>query len=58
MKTSSKLFGGSHILHLSSPEDKKEILDSIIASYEKFFFDLNTYNYEHFKEKADLMALN
>ena len=36
----------------------KEILDLIISSYEKFFFDLNTYNYEHFKEKADLMALN
>ena len=36
----------------------KEILDLIIASYEKFFFDLNSYNYKHFKEKADLMALN
>ena len=29
MKTSSKLFGGSHILHLSSPEDKKEILEHL-----------------------------
>ena len=29
MKTSSKLFGGSHILHLSSPEDKKEILQHL-----------------------------
>ena len=36
----------------------KEILDFIIASYEKFFVDLNSYNYKHFKEKADLMALN
>jgi BirA family biotin operon repressor/biotin-[acetyl-CoA-carboxylase] ligase len=36
----------------------KEILDLIIASYEKFFVDLNSYNYKHFKEKADLMALN
>ena len=36
----------------------KEFLDLIIASYEKFFVDLNSYNYKHFKEKADLMALN
>ena len=35
-----------------------EILDLIIVSYEKFFADLNSYNYKHFKEKADLMALN
>ena len=36
----------------------KEILDLIIVSYEKFFVDLNLYNYKHFKKKADLMALN
>ena len=36
----------------------KEIIDLIISSYEKFFIDLNSYNYKHFKEKADLMALN
>ena len=36
----------------------KEILDLIIASYEKFFVDLNSYNYKHFKKKADLMSLN
>ena len=36
----------------------KEILDLIIASYKKFFVDLNSYNYTDFKEKADLMALN
>ena len=36
----------------------KEILDLIIASYEKFFVDLDFYNYKHFKKKADLMALN
>ena len=35
-----------------------EIIDLIISSYEKFFIDLNSYNYEHFKKKADLMALN
>ena len=35
-----------------------EIIDLIISSYEKFFIDLNSYNYEHFKKKANLMALN
>ena len=35
----------------------KEILDSIISSYKKFFDDLNSYNYTDYKEKADLMAL-
>ena len=36
----------------------KEIIDLIISSYEKFFVDLNSYDYVHFKKKADLMALN
>ena len=36
----------------------KEIIDLIISSYEKFFIDLNSYKYEHFKKKANLMALN
>ena len=36
----------------------KEIIDLIISSYEKFFIDLNLYNYEYFKKKANLMALN
>ena len=35
-----------------------EIIDLIISAYEKFFIDLNSYNYKHFKKKADLMALN
>ena len=35
-----------------------EIIDLIISSYEKFFIDLNSYNYKHFKKKANLMALN
>ena len=46
------------LIETNKKPEIKEILDLIIASYEKFFFDLNTYNYEHFKEKADLMALN
>ena len=36
----------------------KEIIDLIISSYEKFFINLNSYNYEHIKKKADLMVLN
>ena len=36
----------------------KEMIDLITSSYEKFFINLNSYNYEHFKKKADLMALN
>ena len=35
-----------------------EILNLIIASYQKFFDDLNSYNYTDFKVKADVMALN
>ena len=35
-----------------------EIIDLIISSYEKFFINLNSYNYEHIKKKADLMVLN
>ena len=36
----------------------KEIIDLIISSYEKFFTNLNSYNYEDFKKKVDLMVLN
>ena len=36
----------------------KEILDLLVFSYERFFINLNSYNYEHFKKKADSMALN
>ena len=34
----------------------KEIIKQIIFSYEKFFLNLNSYNYNNFKKKADLMA--
>ena len=36
----------------------KKIINSIIFSYEKFFTNLNSYNYEKFKKKADSMVLN
>ena len=34
----------------------KEIIKQIIFSYEKFFLNLNSYNYNNFKKEADLMA--
>jgi len=34
----------------------KALVDKIIFSYENFFIDLNAYNYNNFKKKADLMA--
>ena len=40
------------------PEKIKEMINLIISSYEKFFINLNSYNYKDFKEKAELMALN
>ena len=36
----------------------KEMIRLIIFSYEKFFFNLNSYNFTDFKKKADLMSLN
>jgi len=54
----SKYQATNILIETKKKPEIKEILDLIIASYEKFFFDLNLYNYEHFKKKADLMALN
>ena len=36
----------------------KNIMDMMISSYEKFFINLNSYNYISFKEKVDLMTSN
>jgi|TARA_Y100000310_G_C20541134_1_gene743355 BirA family biotin operon repressor/biotin-[acetyl-CoA-carboxylase] ligase len=36
----------------------EDIIDLIISSYEKFFVDLNLYNYESLKKKAESMVLN
>tara|TARA_Y100000590_G_scaffold174961_1_gene199961 strand:- start:614 stop:1201 length:588 start_codon:yes stop_codon:yes gene_type:complete len=35
----------------------KNIIDLIISEYEKFFFNLNKYNFNHFKKKVEQMAL-
>ena len=36
----------------------KKIINLIILSYEKFFFNLNSYNYKDFKKKAEMMVSN
>ena len=35
-----------------------KVIRLITSSYEKFFFNLNSYKYTDFKKKADFMALN
>jgi len=35
----------------------KEILELIIDTYENFFAEINSYNYDYFKKKSDLMTL-
>ena len=57
-KIKSKYQATNILLETKKKPKINEILDLIIVSYEKFFADLNSYNYKHFKEKADLMALN
>ena len=57
-KIKSKYHATNILLETKKKPKINEILDLIIVSYEKFFADLNSYNYKHFKEKADLMALN
>ena len=36
----------------------EEIISQVTSSYEKFFINLDSYNYLEFKKKAELMALN
>ncbi len=36
----------------------KEVIDKIIKSYEKFFINLNSYNFNNFQKKAKSMELN
>ena len=35
-----------------------DIINSITFSYEKFFINLNSYDYFYFKRKAELMSIN
>ena len=55
----SKEYKATNILTETEKKPKiKEIIDLIIFSYEKFFLNLNSYNYINFKKKAESMALN
>ena len=36
----------------------EDVIDLIISSYEKFFINIDLYNYTSFKKKAESMALN
>ena len=36
----------------------KRIINQIVDSYEKFFININSYNYKSYKRQADLMVLN
>ena len=54
----SKYEATSIFLETKKKPSVKEIIELIIASYEKFFFDLKSYNYINFKKKADSMSLN
>ena len=57
-KINNKYQATNILLETKKKPTIKEIIDLIIYSYEKFFIDLNSYNYEHFKKRANLMALN
>ena len=46
------------LLHTRKRLKIEQIINFIIASYEKFFNNLNSYSYIKFKNKADLMSLN
>ena len=55
----NNIYQATNILLETQKKPKiNEIIDLIISSYEKFFIDLNSYNYGHFKKRANFMALN
>ena len=45
------------LLQTKKKPEIEKIMHLIIASYEKFFTNLNSYNYIKFKKKAELMSL-
>jgi len=57
-KINNKYQATNILLETKKKPTIKEIIDLIISSYEKFFIDLNSYNYGRFKKRANLMALN
>ena len=55
----NKEYKATNILAETKKKPKiEEIIDLIIFSYDKFFINLNSYDYINFKEKAESMALN
>jgi len=53
------IYQATNILLQTKKKPKiKEMIDLIISSYEKFFINLNSYDYVNFKKKANVMALN
>ena len=57
--TINNKYQATNILFETKKKPKvKEIIDLITSSYERFFIDLNSYNYGYFKKRANLMALN
>ena len=45
------------LLETKKKRDIKDLITYIIFSYEKFFIDLNLYDYANFRKKAESMAL-
>jgi len=55
----NKKYETTNIFKESKKKPKiKQVINLIIFSYEKFFSNLNSYNYVKFKKKAELMSLN
>ena len=55
----NKKYLATNILAETNKNPKiREIIDLIVFSYEKFFVNINSYNYINFRKKADSMALN
>ena len=57
-KINNKYQATNILLETQKKPTIKDIMDLIIFSYEKFFIDLNSYNYGYFKKQAYLMTLN
>ena len=46
------------LLETKKKPSASKIINLIISSYEKFFFNINSYNYNNYKKKVELMVLN
>ena len=46
------------LLETKKKPSVSKIINLIISSYEKFFFNINSYNYNNYKKKVELMVLN